>query len=104
MLLVVGSTRGEATCGGCGFLFSFRPAMRRGRCAADTQNHTALQRARNRSKKLILRVLFAKELGCIISQYVGNVHQLAGITADTNDVTSIRQRPPRPVSTSPNHR
>lgn len=75
--------------------------MRRGRCAADTQNHTALQRARNRSKKLILRVLFAKELGCIISQYVGNVHQLAGITADTNGVTSIRQRLPRPVSTSP---
>ena len=49
VLLVVGSTGGEATCGGCGFLFSFRPTMRRGRCAADTQNHTALQRVRNRS-------------------------------------------------------
>ncbi|RMB63781.1 hypothetical protein D9V82_11860 [Corynebacterium macginleyi] len=50
MLLVVGSTRGEAICGGIvAFLFSFRPTMCRGRCAADTQNHTALQRARNRS-------------------------------------------------------
>ena len=52
MFLVVGSTRGEATYGGVGvvaFLFSFRPTMRRGKRAADTQNHTALQRARNRS-------------------------------------------------------
>ena len=54
MLLVVGSTRGEATYGGAGvvaFLLSFRPTMRRGKRVADTQNHTALQHARNRSEK-----------------------------------------------------
>ena len=54
MLLVVGSTRGEATYGGAGvvaFLFSFRPTLRRGKRVADTQNHTALQHARNRSEK-----------------------------------------------------
>ena len=56
MLLVVGSTRGEATCGGCGsrgFLFSFRPTMRRGKRAADTQNHTAFARARNRNENYV---------------------------------------------------
>ena len=52
MLLVVGSTGGEATYGGAGvvaFLFSFRPTMRRGKRVADTQNHTAFTCARNRS-------------------------------------------------------
>lgn len=50
MFLVVGSARGEATYWGIvAFLFSFCPTLCWGRCAADTQNHTALQRARNRS-------------------------------------------------------
>ena len=51
MLFVVGSA-GEKPPAGVReswLLFSFRPTMRRGRCAADTQNHTALQSARNRS-------------------------------------------------------
>ena len=57
MLLVVGSTRGEATCGGCGFLFSFRPTMRRGKRAADTPNNTAFMRACNRNEKYEKRLV-----------------------------------------------
>ncbi len=52
MLLVVGSTEGRSHLRGCGsrgFLFSFRPTMRRGKRVADTQNHTAFTCARNRS-------------------------------------------------------
>lgn len=54
MLLVVGST-GEKPPAGVreSWLFVFLPSdyAPGGRCAADTQNHTALQRARNRSEK-----------------------------------------------------
>ena len=53
MLLVVGSTGEKPPAGDCGFLFSFRPTMRRGKRAADTQNHTALQRARNRNENYV---------------------------------------------------
>ena len=65
--------------------------MRRGRCAADTPNHTASQRARNRSKKLILRVLFAKELGCgIIGERISNIHQLVRIALPVTHCGSTR--------------
>lgn len=58
MFLVVGSARGEATYWGIvAFLFSFCPTLCWGRCAADTQNHTALQRARNRNARRQVGIL-----------------------------------------------
>lgn len=75
MLLVVRSTRGEATYGGVGvvaFLFSFRPTLRRGKRAADTQNHTALQRACNRNTRRQVGILNSSYTYIIMYVYVYN--------------------------------